>query len=66
MEGATPSYDKGDLTPQTDGISYDYITRQSTNRGICDRTGFISDSGLHEKGTFSLGLMQMLFFYRES
>jgi len=66
MEGATPSYDKGDLTKVTDNNFYDYITRQSTNRGICERTGFIKAKGLHEKGTFSLGLMQMLFFYREN
>ena len=44
---------------------YDYITRTSTNRGICETTGFISEKGLNESGTFSLGLLQMTFFYRE-
>ena len=44
---------------------YDYITRTSTNRGICETTGYISDKGLNAAGTFSLGLLQMTFFYRE-
>lgn len=65
IEGATPSYDKGDLEPILDeNESYDYITRTSENQGICDVTGFISESGLHPAGSFSLGLMQMIFFYR--
>lgn len=63
---ATPSYDKGDLEPIFDeGISYDYITRTSENQGICDITGFISESGKQPSGSFSLGLMQMTFFYRK-
>ena len=66
IKGATPSYDKGDLEPIIDGEdSYDYITRTSENQGICDTTGYISDSGKHPAGTFSLGLMQMMFFYRK-
>ena len=47
------------------GKEYDYITRTSTNRGICETTGYISDKGLNKVGTFSLGLLQMTFFYRE-
>lgn len=47
------------------GKEYDYITRTATNRGICEITGFISDKGLNEPCTFSLGLLQMTFFYRE-
>lgn len=66
IKGATPSYDKGDLEPVIDGEdSYDYITRTSDNQGICDITGFISESGKHSAGSFSLGLMQMIFFYRK-
>lgn len=66
IKGATPSYDKGDLEPVIDGDEYyDYITRTSENQGICDITGFISDSGKHSAGSFSLGLMQMNFFYRK-
>ena len=66
MENATPSYDKGDLTLCLDGeTSYDYITRTSENQGVCDKTGFISDSGKQPSGTFSLGLMQKIFYYRK-
>lgn len=67
MKGATPSYDKGDLVPigRNEDNTYDYITRQVPNRGICTETGFISNNGLHEIGTFSLGVMSMKFFYRE-
>ena len=60
----TPSYNKDSLTEVIDK-EYDYITRTSTNRGICETTGYISDKGLNESGTFSLGLLQMTFFYRE-
>lgn len=59
-----PSYNKDSLTEVKDE-EYDYITRTSTNRGICEKTGYISDKGLNERGTFSLGLLQMTFFYRE-
>ena len=66
ISSATPSYDKGDLEPVLDGDkSYDYITRTSENQGICDVTGFISDSGKQPAGSYSLGLMQMIFFYRK-
>lgn len=66
IKSATPSYDKGELEPVIDGDeSYDYITRTAENQGICDETGFISDSGIHPAGSFSLGLMQMTFFYRK-
>lgn len=60
----TPSYNKDSLTEVIDK-EYDYITRTATNRGICETTGFISDKGLNEPRTFSLGLLQMTFFYRE-
>lgn len=62
----TTSYNKGKLTVVNDGeIEYDYITRTSKNRGVCEKTGFISRRGLNEAGSFSLGLLQMTFFYRE-
>lgn len=60
----TPSYNKDSLTKVTDK-EYDYVTRTSANRGICGTTGYISDRGLNQAGTFSLGLLQMTFFYRE-
>ena len=60
----TPSYNKESLTAVSNE-EYDYITRTAENRGICATTGLISERGLNEPGTFSLGLLQMTFFYRE-
>lgn len=66
MENATPSYDKGDLIPVAQGEdSFDYVTRTVENRGICDQTSFIEEDGIQPARTFSLGLMQMVFFYRQ-
>ena len=65
IKNATPSYDKGDLVKSVDNVeSFDYITRTAENRGICDVSGFMGTDGLQEAGSFSLGLMQMVFFYR--
>ena len=61
----TPSYNKDKLN-EPDEKTYDYITRTTTNRGICDITGYISDKGLNEASTISLGLLSMKFFYREN
>lgn len=62
----TPSYNKESLTEvKGQEVEYDYITRTTANRGICSSTGYISDKGINEPGTFSLGLLQMTFFYRE-
>ena len=61
-----PSYDKGDLIPiSKDQESYDYITRTIENRGICEQTCYLGEKGLCDAGTFSLGLMSKVFFYRE-
>ena len=66
MDNATPSYDKGDLVSCNGSEkTYEYITRTSENRGICEMTGFISNAGIFPSGTFSLGLMQKKFFYRQ-
>lgn len=60
------SYDKGDLRPADNKTTtYDYITRTTENRGICEQTGYLGENGLCERGTFSLGLMSKVFFYRE-
>ena len=60
------SYNKGHLkNPEIGEKEYDYITRTTVNRGICAKTGYIGDTGLNEAGTFSVGLLQMVFFYRE-
>lgn len=66
IKSAKPSYDKIKLKPVVDHKkSYDYITRTSENNGICDVTSFISEKGIQEAGTFSLGLMQKIFFLRK-
>lgn len=61
------SYNKEHLTSPIDSPKiYDYITRTTTDRGICEKTGFIDSDGLSEAGTFSLGLLSMVFFFREN
>lgn len=66
IKSVTPSFDKGDLKKiPNDSEVYDYITRTAENRGICDVTGFLGFDGLQKSGSFSLGLMQMVFFYRQ-
>lgn len=47
------------------GNDYDYITRTSANQGIFQTTGFVNEENINSAGTWSLGLMQMDFFYRE-
>jgi len=48
-----------------DGEDYDYVTRTSTNQGILRRTGFVNAENINPSGTWSLGLLQMDFFYRQ-
>lgn len=47
-----------------DGAEYDYITRTSLNQGILQTTGFVNEENINPAGTWSLGLLQMDFFYR--
>lgn len=47
-----------------DGNDYDYVTRTSINQGILRSTGFINKENINNKGVWSLGLLQMDFFYR--
>ena len=49
----------------TNGNEFDYITRTSTNQGILQTTGFIEDVVLNDRNTWSLGLLQLDFFYRQ-
>ncbi|MCM1543036.1 MAG: N-6 DNA methylase [Blautia sp.] len=66
IDKTAASYNKEELKAPVDGSDiYDYITRTVTNRGICEKTGFIDSTGLNRAGTYSLGLLQMAFFYRE-
>jgi len=47
-----------------DGDEYDYITRTSFNQGILQTTGFVNEENINFEGNWSLGLLQMDFFYR--
>lgn len=47
-----------------DGNEYDYITRTSFNQGILQTTGFVNEENVNSAGNWSLGLLQMDFFYR--
>ena len=47
------------------GDEYDYVTRTSQNQGILQTTAFVNKENLNEAGTWSLGLLQMDFFYRQ-
>lgn len=46
------------------GDEYDYVTRTSLNQGILQTTGFVNKENINPVGTWSLGLLQMDFFYR--
>lgn len=48
-----------------DGDEYDYITRTSFNQGILKSTGHVDGGEINAAGTWSLGLLQMDFFYRK-
>ncbi|MCD8282301.1 MAG: restriction endonuclease subunit S [Prevotella sp.] len=48
-----------------DGSEYDYVTRTSLNQGILRETGFVNNENINPAGTWSLGLLQMDFFYRK-
>ena len=58
----TLSFNKDSLTT---GNQYDYVTRTSQNQGILQGTGFVNKENINEKGNWSLGLLQMDFFYRQ-
>lgn len=49
----------------TDGDEFDYVTRTSINEGVLQTTGFVNEENINEAGTWSLGLLQMDFFYRQ-
>nr|WP_283525988.1 restriction endonuclease subunit S [Helicobacter pylori] len=58
----TLSFNKDALTQ---GEGYDYITRTSQNQGVLQTTGFVNAENLNPPFTWSLGLLQMDFFYRK-
>lgn len=47
------------------GNDYDYVTRTSLNQGIFQTTNFVNEENINPSGTWSLGLLQMDFFYRK-
>lgn len=47
-----------------EGNLYDYVTRTSINQGILQSTGFVNKENINKSGIWSLGLLQMDFFYR--
>lgn len=55
------SFNTDKLVP---GTKYDYVTRTSLNQGILKTTGFVNAENINSAGTWSLGLLQMDFFYR--
>ena len=57
----TLSFNTDKLVP---GNAYDYVTRTSMNQGILRTTGFVNAENINPAGTWSLGLLQMDFFYR--
>lgn len=60
----TTSFNKNRLTPVTDQARYAYVTRTSLNNGILQYSGFVNEANINEANTFSLGLLQMNFFFR--
>ena len=59
----TPSFNAEKLVC---GEEYDYVTRTSFNQGILRKTGFVNQDNINKEGTWSLGLLQMDFFYRKN
>ena len=57
----TLSFNKDVLT---NGNDFDYVTRTSQNQGILKTTGFVNNENINKAGNWSLGLLQMDFFYR--
>ncbi len=60
--GNTLSFNADKLVP---GSDYDYVTRTSLNQGILRTTGYVNKENINAAGTWSLGLLQMDFFYRK-
>ena len=59
---STSSFNTDELV---DGDEYDYVTRTSFNQGVLQSTGFVNLESINPAGTWSLGLLQMDFFYRK-
>ncbi|MDR2660660.1 MAG: restriction endonuclease subunit S [Lactobacillaceae bacterium] len=61
----TLSFNKDKLTTVGDK-KYAYVTRTSLNNGILQYTDFVNNENINSENTYSLGLLQMNFFYQKS
>lgn len=59
----TLSFNTDELVP---GNEFDYVTRTSQNQGVLQKTGFVNSQNVNQAGNWSLGLLQMDFFYRQN
>lgn len=59
----TLSFNKDELVSWNE---YDYITRTSQNQWILQETGFVNKENINSAWNWSLGLLQMDFFYRKN
>lgn len=57
-------FNKDELRPNPEG-AYDYVTRTSLNNGIESVTDEVPNKTPNEPNTYSLGLIQMTFFFRD-
>lgn len=48
------------------GKDFDYVTRTSQNQGVLQKTGYVNSQNINLAGNWSLGLLQMDFFYRQN
>lgn len=62
----TSSFNKNRLTPIVGSKRYAYVTRTSLNNGILQYSGFVNDNNINSANTFSLGLLQMNFFFQRT
>jgi len=64
---STPSFNKDSLIPiVTDEEVFDYVSRTSADRGASQTTSYVNTSNINNSGSYSLGLLQMDFFYRQN
>ncbi len=64
---STPSFNKDALAPIIDKEEiFDYVTRTSEDRGASQTTSYVNTTNINDSGSYSLGLLQMDFFYREN
>lgn len=48
------------------GKEFDYVTRTSQNQGVLQKTAYVNSQNINLEGNWSLGLLQMDFFYRQN